>query len=337
MRFSEVIGQSMLVGNLQKMLASGRIAHSYLFAGAKGIGKKTIGGIFAQGILCRAEKARPCGNCVCCRQFENGNHPDVIKLIPDKTRIGVDSIRSIQNELKTKPYQAGKKLVLIECAHALTFQAQNALLKALEEPPEHVVFILFADRLQLILPTVQSRCRIFKLQRLSKQEVLKILIRRTDISPEKAMACAALSEGNPGKAITRLTSDEFNGQRQFMMKFLDELSGGTPLSLLEQENLFENNREGIDQMLELLLLWFRDVLVFKQTNNKNIVINSDMIELMERQTASLSIGDALYILETLIQARRKIEGNANQKLVTENMLLNISGRFRYAGDYRGEI
>jgi len=335
MNFSDITGQDVLISSLQKIIESGNVANAYLFVGAEGMGKKTISGIFAKAMLCTSKKQRPCNECSCCRLYAGGNHPDVTVVKPQKTSIGIDEIRAVQKELSARPYQSDRKLVFIEDAHLLTFQAQNALLKSLEEPPGYVVFLLLSQRLQGLLPTVISRLRVFRLKCLSKQDVTGIIKKQADIEPEKAALYASLSEGNPGKGIKLALSSEFALLREGTFGFLRNISNDLT-ELLSYESFFIDNKENIESIFDMIISWFRDCLVFKETKEFNLILNIDMKDLLESHAAALSEGNALYMIELIEKSKKMIKGNANFQLVVENVLFEIFGRFKYGG-YRGAV
>ncbi len=335
MNFFDITGQQALISNLRKAIESDRIAYAYLFVGPEGMGKKSIGNMFAKAILCTSRFSKPCGECLSCRQLTSGNHPDVTLVKPQKTSIGIEEIRTIQKELNIRPYQSDRKLILIEDAHLLTFQAQNALLKSLEEPPPFVVFILLSQRLQGLLPTVLSRLKVFRLERLSKKDIAGIIVRRTDTTPEKADLYAALSEGNPGRGIKLAVSSEFTLQREGIFVFLGNVNADLS-ELLSFESFFTNNRDNVESIFDLLISWFRDCLVFKETKNIDLIINIDMKDLLETHAEALSSKDVVYMIEMIEKSKKMIKGNANFQLVVENVLFEIFGRFKYGG-YRGAV
>jgi DNA polymerase-3 subunit delta' len=335
MDFFDIIGQQGLVSSLRQIIESDRIAFAYLFVGSEGMGKRTIGGMFAKAILCTSNLRKPCGKCLSCRQCLSGNHPDLAVVKPQKTSIGIEEIRTIQKGLSIRPYQSDRKIILIEDAHLLTFQAQNALLKSLEEPPAFVVFILLSQRLQGLLPTVLSRLKVFRLERLSRKDIAGIIIRRTDTKPEKADLYAALAEGNPGKGLKLSVSSEFSIQREGVFGFLRNISADFS-ELLSFESFFADNRDNVEAIFDLLISWFRDCLVFKETKDLDLIINIDMKDLLETHAEALSGMNALYTIEMIEKSKKMIKGNANFQLVVENVLFEIFGRFKYGG-YRGAV
>lgn len=326
MNFFDLTGQQTIISSLRQIIENKTIAHAYLFVGFHGMGKKTIAGIFAQAILCTSDVNKPCGNCLNCRQFASGNHPDVVTLKQQKASIGIDEVRAIQLEFNRRPYQADRKIIFIEDAQLLTFQAQNALLKSLEEPHQFVVVILLSQRLQGLLPTVISRLKVFRLERLSREEVAGIIIRRTDTTPEKAELCAALAEGNPGMGINLAVSSEITIQREEVFGFLRNVDAKAS-EFLGDESFFTSKKSNLEFIFEVLTSWFRDCIVFKETRSFEHIINVDMRDLLETQAETLSVKDAADIIEIIEKSKKMLKSNVNSQLVVKNVLFEILGRF----------
>lgn len=331
----DIIGQKVLVSNLRQIIENDRIDFAYLFVGPDGMGKKTIAGMFAKAILCTSGLSEPCEECLNCRQFTSGNHPDVTLVKPQKTSIGIEEIRTMRKELNTRPYQSDRKIVIIEDAHLLTFQAQNALLKSLEEPPTYVVFLLLSQRLQGMLPTVLSRLKVFRLQRLSKSEIASIVIRRTDTTPENAAICAVSAEGNPGKALKLAVSSDFVLQRDAVFDLLRNVNISLS-DLLNFQSVYSDNKENAEFNFDILISWFRDCIVFKETKNLELIINSDKEDLLRIHAEALNVKETMYLIELIDKSKKMIKGNANFQLVVGNVLFEIFGRFIYGG-CRGAI
>ncbi|MCM8901858.1 DNA polymerase III subunit delta' [Caldicoprobacter algeriensis] len=324
MNFSDVIGQSFVVKRLKQIIESQRIGHAYLFVGSKGIGKKTIANIFARGIMCKSQGHRPCDLCRSCRQFNSGNHPDVYRVQKgDKSSIGVEQIRNVLEDIHLKPYESSRKVYIIEDAHAMTVQAQNAFLKTLEEPPFFATIILLAEKSSELLPTILSRCQVFRMQRLTREEVCTIIISHFDMPRERAMLFAGLSGGIPGKGLQLAGSQEFNQMRSDVFKFLEEIFDYNDIDKMTQWELFNQYKDRIDEILDMLVIWFRDILSYKETGDSALVINIDKLPVIEKQASLFTIRRIRSIIESIERTRRMLKGNANYQLTIENLLLNM--------------
>ena len=210
--FEQVIGQELAISHLQNALRTGRIAQTYLIHGEKGAGKEALATAFAASLLCehpveKNGRLEPCGTCHSCRQLQSGSHPDFVTVTNDwagvttKTgTLGVQLARKLQSDAQIRPYQSAYKIYMIPRAENLNQQAQNALLKTLEEPPAYAVFLLLAQSLSVFLPTVLSRCVALPLHPAPERELEEALLARgTD--EETARIAARLSHGNPGRSL----------------------------------------------------------------------------------------------------------------------------------------
>ena len=173
-RFKDVVGQKSIVDHLQNAVTTGKVSHAYILQGERSAGKEFIAKTFATALLCEKGGAEPCGECHSCKQAENDNNPDIIRIIHEKPNtIGVEDIRKLTGDIAVKPYAGKYKVYIVNEAEKMTVQAQNALLKTLEEPPEYAVILLLATNTDALLPTVLSRCVLLTMKSVSDEEVKK--------------------------------------------------------------------------------------------------------------------------------------------------------------------
>lgn len=324
MNTQNIIGQSLLVEKMDQILSSGRIVHAYLFTGPAGAGKKTLSSLFAQALICEGQGDKPCCTCHTCKQFQTGNHPDIIwvRQEKDKNSISINQIRDMQAEIKVKPYQAGKRIYFIERAQTLTEQAQNALLKTLEEPPPHTLIFLLADNTNALLPTVLSRCQTFRVRSMGREDVTHIIKNRLGLSDDEAMTYAGLSQGIPGRGLALAENQEFRNNREILLEGVGLV--GT-LKILELASVFTENKDNVDNLLDILLLWFRDLLVLRETRGIDLIINMDKISLLNEQVKVFTSRALKDIIELVEESRKIIKSNGNYQLTIENMLLGFQG------------
>lgn len=204
--FEEVVGQAHIKRALQNAIKRQQLAHAYLFCGPRGTGKTSVAKIFAQGINCEHPDKAPCGECSICQSFEAGNHPDIIE-IDAASNNGVDEIRDLIEKTKYAPLELTYKVYIIDEVHMLTSGAFNALLKTLEEPPEHVVFILATTEVHKVLPTIISRTQRYDFERVSQQDIksrLEIVLAEEKINAEEGVLdiIASLADGGMRDALT---------------------------------------------------------------------------------------------------------------------------------------
>jgi len=254
----------------ENCLASEKLAQSYIIHGESGMGKKTVMNYILSLIMCDTHSS--CDSCMSCKSLKSGAHPDVIllKRSEDKASIGVDRVRAVLKEVYIRPAIAGYKAVVVHEAHLLTAEAQNAMLKIIEEPPVKVVFFLLCDSLAPILQTIQSRSVTIKLKPLSKEELKEI----SKDSPGDFELRYCM--GNPGKLISLLSDEEF-------LAFRDEVIDRFSRALLSDESTaceaiqyFEKNKDNRDEVFSVILSFVRDVL-YKKLGMDSFLINRDKI------------------------------------------------------------
>ena len=191
--FHDIIGHDMVKDHLQKAIEYHKVSHAYILSGEEGMGRKTIARAFATTLLCEKSDKEPCMQCHSCKQIMSGNHPDVIWVTHEKpASIGVDDIRvQINDTIMVKPYSSGYKIYMVDEAEKMTVQAQNALLKTIEEPPAYAVIILMTTNQEVFLPTILSRCIQLKLRPLKDYVVSGYLSEMMEVPESKADIYAA--------------------------------------------------------------------------------------------------------------------------------------------------
>lgn len=206
--FDEVVGQQPIIQTLKNAIVQNRIAHAYLFCGPRGTGKTSIAKIFAKMLNCEDESNKPCGKCINCKMVQNGSHPDIIE-IDAASNNGVDEVRNLIDKVKYAPMQGKYKVYIIDEVHMMTTGAFNALLKTIEEPPAHVVFILATTEPNKVIPTIISRCQRFDFNKVSQKDIEKRLSivckeEKIEIDPEAIYLIAQLADGGMRDSLSIL-------------------------------------------------------------------------------------------------------------------------------------
>ncbi|SEG13972.1 DNA polymerase-3 subunit delta' [Caloramator fervidus] len=315
----EVIGQDKLKEIFNRMYDEGKVVNSYILKGPKGIGKKNFALYMAAKILCENNLA--CGKCRACVKIKHGNHPDVIILSKDEKSIGVEDIEEIIEKIQIKPYEGDKKVVIIENFENATIQAQNKFLKTLEEPVKNTIIILTANNFNTILETIISRCQIFTLNRADALEIEKYLIKK-GVDSIKAKIFAKLSDGIVGSCKKFLDEDYIKLRQQVIdiAKKIHKIEG---LEILDLVKFFNENKESIEDILEQMIIWYRDILIYKLTYNKDMIINEDYFEDIIEESKILSYNKLNGIINIIKKTKQNLEYNINFQLSIEAMLLNI--------------
>lgn len=323
--FSDIIGQNMIKDHLQNALKSGNVSHAYIINGERYSGKEYIAKVFAMALQCEKKGVDPCNECHSCKQALSGNQPDIIHLTHEKPNtITVDDIRDqINKDIVVKPYASDKKIYIINEAEKMNTQAQNALLKTLEEPPEYAVILILTTNVDALLPTILSRCVILNMKPVEDRLVKEFLMKEVEVPDYKAEVCAAFARGNIGKAKILASSEEFDKIKTeaiALLKHIDEMETGEISQAIKQINEYKLE---INDFLDILAIWYRDALMFKATADANNLIFRDEMRFI-KQTASRSTYEGLeIILKALDVAKSRISANVSFDLTMELLLLTI--------------
>ena len=201
--FKDVIGHNDIIQYIQNAVSQDKVSHAYILNGERGSGKKMLADLFAMTLQCEEHTPNPCGECHSCKQAKSGNHPDIIHVTHEKPNtISVDDIRTqVNNDIVIKPYSSPYKIYIIPEADLLSVQAQNALLKTIEEPPAYAVIFLLTENAESLLPTIMSRCVMLKLRNIKTTLIKKYLMEQMQIPDYQADICAEFAQGNMGRAI----------------------------------------------------------------------------------------------------------------------------------------
>ena len=322
--FSDVLGNDMIKEYFERTLANGQISHAYILTGEAGMGRKTLAKAFAMTLLCEENEKDPCEKCHSCRQFLSDNHPDVIYVHHEKESIGVDDIREqINNTVQIKPYSSAYKIYIVDEAEKMTVQAQNALLKTLEEPPSYVVIFLLTTRADAFLPTILSRCITLKLKPLYDGIIRDYLMDKLSVDKSEADICTAFARGNLGKAISLASSEEFAAMWRVVLALLKNVRSMDIAEMLEMLKQWKENKLDIEECLDFMQLWYRDVLMFKATQDTAGFIFKDEYRYIREAADKSSFHGIEEILEAIEKAKKRLDANVNFELTMELMLLTI--------------
>ncbi len=310
--YDVIVGHSLIQKKLRQAVEADRAVSAYLFCGNAGIGKKTVARAFVAALLCQSPvQGGPCHQCVSCRLLASGNHPDYLVLtIPeDKKTIGVELVREqIIKEAYVRPFHAGRKVFVIENSEALTVEAQNALLKILEEPPAYAVFLLLSPTPDQLLQTVLSRC--LKLQFLPLNDSLcRDYFNRQEAEESRKELAASFSQGNIGRGLTILYDEEYYQLYQATLTQLASFPENRT-ALVDMQQFLVQNRERIDDVIDFMLIFLRDCTRYKLSQNPRLIC-ADHKSAIERFTRTYSPGGLIRITDAVISFRKRLLRNAS--------------------------
>ncbi len=328
MIFSEIVGQDELVAHLQNALKTGKVSHAYMIEGERHSGKMMLAEAFAASLLCEKKGIEPCGQCRSCHQASTHNNPDIRYIIHEKPNlISVLEIRDqLNQDVYIKPYAGTHKVYIIDEAEKMNEAAQNALLKTIEEPPDYVVIILLSANRESFLDTIRSRCVILPMRPVKDEVIRKHLILKMGLPDYSADISAAFAQGNVGKAEIIAADEDFNELRSDVVSFINRVRTVPSYEMMEEvENIEKKYKTRAEEYLDLLVIWFRDVLLYKSVGAEGKLIYRDDIYLaqIKRFANSTSYESLNAIFSALDNARARLRANVSFRLVMELLFLTM--------------
>lgn len=323
--FEKVIGHEQIIEHFQNAIRLNRISHAYILNGEEGAGKSLLAHLFSMTLQCETGGDTPCGECRSCKQAEGHNQPDIIWVTHEKPgSIGVEDVRGqVIGDVQIKPYSSPYKIYIIDDAQKLTVQAQNALLKTIEEPPEYGIVIFLTTNAEGFLPTILSRCVELDLKPVSNEVIQRYLMEQVRVPDYKAEVCAAFAQGNVGKAVKLASSENFDEMKQHAKKLLNATEQMKISDLPDYLRELSDYKDSIEDYLDLMLLWFRDVLLFKVTKDANMLVLKEEMTAISNRAAKSSYEGLEKIISALDKAKLRLRANVNYELALELLLLTI--------------
>ena len=326
--FRDIIGHEEIIAHLKGVIRSERISHAYILDGAPQSGKKMLAEAFAMTLLCEqrdADTGDACGQCPVCRKIRSRNHPDVLYLRHEKPNtISVGDVREqIGDSIAIRPYSSRYKIYIVDEAEKMNVQAQNALLKTLEEPPSYAVLLLLTAHADSFLPTIRSRCVTLRLRTIREDRITGLLTERYQIPSYEAKRCAAFAMGNAGRAVYLASSQEFQELVRIVTGQMERIAKTRDGELALFADELAEYRDYTDEYLDLLLFWFRDVMLCKYTGGHPRLLFDKQKETLYAQAESADDAGLSGIFTSIERARRRIGANVNRELTLELLLLDI--------------
>ncbi|NLC68220.1 MAG: DNA polymerase III subunit delta' [Clostridiaceae bacterium] len=340
--FNNIVGQKEVIGRLKNSLKRDMVRHAYIFSGPRGIGKKTVAKAFAGMLLCsNPGENGGCGKCLPCRLFLENTNPDFCVIERNEASIAVDDIRNMQNDIAIRPLYSNRKVYLVADGEKMTVQAQNCLLKTLEEPPGYGVIIITTSNYDALLHTVCSRCVKYAFVRNTDEEVRLVLGSRTGLRGEELDFIVQYADGVIGKALDVAASGEFMSLREKVVDVILQLPGEGLKKFFEICTFFMENKDNIDKILDIMLLTYRDIFISlfrrkeKMPDFADLKLDFTSSKLhftglkdktknkISDAAVSFSPGKLVANMETIEYTRRCIKRNANFQLAIETMIIKL--------------
>lgn len=324
-RFEDIVGQEQIKEHMQNALSGKKISHAYIINGEKSSGKEFIAKVFAMALQCERGGTDPCQECHSCHQALSGNQPDIIRLTHEKPNtISVDDIRAqINNDVGIKPYSSPYKVYIVNEAEKMTVQAQNAILKTLEEPPEYAVILLLTSNLNSLLPTILSRCVVLNMKPVADELVKKYLMQQLQVPDYKAEVCVAFARGNIGKAKALASSEDFENVKSEALSLLKYIQDMEMHEIVMAIKKITEYKLDVNDYLDIMAIWYRDVLLFKATSDANHLVFHEELQAIRRVAGRSSYEGIESVINALQKAKNRLNANVNFDLTMELLLMEI--------------
>lgn len=306
MYFEDIIGQEFAKKYLTNSIKNNKISHAYMFEGLEGIGKKKLTEELAKLLLDISDV---------------NNSPDYIEINPDGNSIKIAQIRKLQTDIIIKPHK-DYKIYVINDAHKMTIEGQNALLKTLEEPPKYAIIILVTSNKEALLDTIKSRCEIIKFLPISLIDLKKYLIQK-GVDEQRAQLLATFSRGSIEKALELSESSEFALMREEIQSYIERLLDKNIVDILDISLDIEKYRGDIFNILDIMINYFRDIMFIKEKIDRDMIINSDKITFLQNMSKKISYSQVSKIIDIIEEIKKKIRSNCNFNISMQVMALNI--------------
>lgn len=306
MYFEKIRGQRFAKKYLSNSIKSNMISHAYMFEGPSGVGKNTMARDLATTLL----------------EMENlFNSPDYIEITPDGNSIKIAQIRKLQSDILVKPYKS-YKIYVIDEAQKMTVEAQNALLKTLEEPPKYAIIILITNNKESLLDTIKSRCEIIKFTPIPLVEVADYLT-QTGVDKNRASLLANFSRGSMQKAIELSESEDFHIMRDEVQKYVETFLTGSMLDIMDIQSSIEKYKDNITNVLDLIVNYFRDIMMVKENVDSSMIINLDRLVFIKNMSTKITYSQLSKIIDIIEETKNKLRSNCNFNISIQVMTLNI--------------
>ncbi|MBU0503899.1 MAG: DNA polymerase III subunit delta' [Candidatus Omnitrophota bacterium] len=316
MSFKDIKGNSRTIELLKSGIIQDTLFGAYIFSGPDGIGKMLAAKTLAKALNCQENNSDACGICPSCSRIDKGVHPDISIIDALGSEIKIDYIRQLQRDISLRPYEARKKVFIINNAHDLNPESSNAFLKTLEEPPKNSLIILVSAKPSLLFKTILSRSKIIRFYPLKRQELKEALINDYGLDAQTGHFLAYYSEGSIGKALYLKDRDILREKNQVIDDLFSAEAGSAG-------NHSENKREDIRRSLDILAGWIRDIYLVKSGQPQEEMIHLDRKSDILRLANHYSFFDLDVILKAVSDSLLYLGQNVNTKLLLANLQFSL--------------
>jgi DNA polymerase-3 subunit delta' len=324
MDFTDIIGHEEIIKHFKSSIEQDKVGHAYIISGEADSGKKMLARAFAATLQCETGESSPCHKCKSCIKAESGNHPDIITITHEKPNvISVDEIRTqLVDDISTKPYESRYKVYIVPDAELMNLNAQNAILKTIEEPPKYAVILLLTANPDKLLETVKSRCIMLTTKPVRERDMLAYL-KGMGLSEDKAYFCLDFAQGNLGKAIKLAGNEEYNRIIDSVVSVLKKIHTMDVDDLSLAMKAIQDFKLSINDYLDLMIMWYRDVLMLKVTGNIDKLLFKAEYNVLRTQASLMSYSTIEDKITAIEVAKQRLVANANFDVTIELLLLTL--------------
>ena len=329
--FRDILGQKSVIAHMKKAVSEGKTSHAYILNGEKGMGKKLLVHAFSMTLQCEQGGEEPCMECRSCKQTEGRNHPDIKWITHEKPNtISVEEVRDqLVNDMAIKPYSGKYKIYIIDEGEKMTPAAQNTLLKTIEEPPAYGIVIILTSNKEMLLQTILSRCVSLNLRPLKDEEMKRYLISHENVPDYQAAMAVRFAGGNLGRAIDIISSDDFIAMKDDVVRALKnvyKMTASDINQLVKEHTVYKND---MDAYLNLIIMWFRDVLLYKASGHENCLMFEGEMAVIEKQAREVSYDGVQEILVEIDNLKSRLKSNVNFEITLELLFIKIREVFNF--------
>lgn len=329
MPFQHIIGHQQTIASLQTAVARQRLAHAYLFHGETAIGKRSTALCFAQALncerSCQSDMIDACGTCRSCQQIQARTHPDFFVIEPDNElatpQIKIEQVREIEQQIMYRPLIGERKICLIDEADRMTIGAANALLKTLEEPPDHSLFFLITSRPAALPSTIRSRCQSLRFATPARTQVEAALILKREIPPADARLLAIVSEGRIGEALSA-DAKETRARQQELLELVRPQSLQSITAILSAAEAIAK-ADRAPEILSWLTRWIRDLVLLQVGGDHDQLLYVDHLSTLETYARTAKTDSLLGLLQDIEKTEQQATRHLNLHMALENILLRL--------------
>lgn len=325
MDFTQLIGHEDIIKHFKASIEMKRVSHAYIICGDDDSGKYSLAYSFAKTLQCEEQGIDPCNKCQSCIQAESGSHPDIIKVTHEKeTAISVDEIRDqLVSSIEIKPYKSPYKIYIIEDGQYMNVQAQNAVLKTIEEPPEYGIIIILTNSVEKLLPTILSRCILLNIKPVKENDIYDYLVANCDVSNDRAKFIVEYAQGNLGRAVKLATNEEYIELIDSVIRLMKNIPDMDFESITDIIKKCEDYKVTINEYLDIMMMWYRDILMLKVTGKIDKIIFKDQYSDIKKQASIYSFNNLEAKSKAINNAKIRINAKAKLEDVMRLLILSL--------------